>query len=515
MDVRERQHGDIDACCALGAAGGDEVVVVPWPQLLRHRVQHRLQQRVEEKVAGSERYRWVVLFAVMAGLFSINVTFTVFAVALPRIAHDFHTDVNTITWVITAPLLAFGVTAPALGRAGDLWGHKRVYVIAMAAAVFTAVLSAVAWNAPMLILARTLDGIEGAATGAAAMALIFRAFPPEDRVKAMGWWSLVGAGGPVIGVVIGGVVIEHFGWRWIFVAQVPLTLTCFVLCSIVLPGTERVEHGGLDWKGALTLMVAATGVLFGLNRGPEWGWSSPGVITAFALSPIALVLFVMAERRAVEPLLPLEYLRKRNFSFPIATQALANFAYMGGFILAPLLLAQLYGYKEGDIGLIVIARPLTFSLTAPLAGYLAVRVGERAAAVSGTVFVFASMLMFASVGRNTSLALVIGALALSGLGLGASSPSIASSVGNAVPDEMLGVASAAQQVTTQVGVSMGIQLMATIQAARSSAGLVTSFRDAYLVGAAVCVIAVVCALFIRDYARTSEGPGVAATHLVA
>src|SRR4029077_2861314 len=123
------------------------------------------------------------------------------------------------------------------------------------------------------------------------MALIFRAFPPEDRVKAMGWWSLVGAGGPVIGVVVGGVVIQHFGWRWIFVAQIPLTLSCLVLASIVLPRTERVEHHGLDWAGALTLMVAATGVLFGLNRGPAWGWTSPGVLVAFAASPVAAVLF--------------------------------------------------------------------------------------------------------------------------------------------------------------------------------------------------------------------------------
>jgi MFS family permease len=320
VDLQDRSEST--ACCSLGAAGGDEVVVVPWPQLIRHRLQHRVEQRV----AGSDRYRWVVLVVVMAGLFSINVTFTVFAVALPRVARGFHTDVNTITWVITAPLLAFGVTAPALGRAGDLWGHKRVYVIAMAGAVLTAVLSAAAWSAGSLIAARTLDGIEGAATGAAAMALIFRAFPPEDRVKAMGWWSLVGAGGPVIGVVVGGIVIQHFGWRWIFVAQIPLTLTCLVLSAIVLPTTERVEHRGLDWAGAITLMVAATGVLFGLNRAPAWGWTSPGVLLAFAASPVAAVLFVLAERRAAEPLLPLEYLRRRNFAFPIATQATGNFA---------------------------------------------------------------------------------------------------------------------------------------------------------------------------------------------
>jgi MFS family permease len=239
------------------------------------------------------------------------------------------------------------------------------------------------------------------------------------------------------------------------------------------------------------------------------------VLLAFAASPVAAVLFVIAERRAAEPLLPLEYLRRRNFAFPIATQATANFAYMGGFILAPLLLATVFGYKEGEIGVIVIARPLAFSLTAPIAGYLAVRVGEKAAAVTGTLAVFASMLLFAAVNRGSSLLLVIGALALSGIGLGASSPSIASSVGNAVPDDMLGVASAAQQVTTQLGVVAGIQIMATIQAARSHSGVVTSFHDAYLFGAGVCLLAIVCAFFINNFARADDDPGEVRSPLTA
>ena len=342
MDVRDRSEST--ACCSLGAAGGDEVVVVPWPQLIRHRVQHRVEQRV----AGSDRYRWWVLFAVMAGLFSINVTFTVFAVALPRVARGFHTDVNTITWVITGPLLAFGVTAPALGRAGDLWGHKRVYVIAMAGAVLTAVLSAAAWSAGSLIAARTLDGIEGAATGAASMALIFRAFPPEDRVKAMGWWSLVGAGGP--GDRRGRGRRRHPALRLAVDLRRPG------------PADPRGVPGALGHRVAHHRPGRNHGTRLGrrhhahgrghrcavrVEPGPGVGVDQPRrARSPLPPRPVAALLFVIAERRAAEPLLPLEYLRRRNFAFPIATQAMANFAYMGGFILAPLLLANLFGYKR-------------------------------------------------------------------------------------------------------------------------------------------------------------------------
>jgi EmrB/QacA subfamily drug resistance transporter len=489
------EHHDLEEL-SYGAGGGDEVVVVPWPVLFR--------RRVERRVTKSDRYQWWVLWTVLAGLFSVNVTFTIFAITLPRLAREFGSTENTLTWVITAPLLVFGVFAPALGRAGDVYGHKRTYLIGLGVATVAAGLSALAWNAPSLIAARAIDGLGGAATGAASMAIIFRAFAPDERVKAMGYWSLIGAGGPVIGVVIGGFVIQHLGWRFIFACQVPLTLAALTLATIVLPTTATRGRGRLDRAGAATLTVTTVSVLFALNRGPEWGWTHPVVIGGFVLGPLAGLLFLFVERRAVEPLLPLHYLRQRNFGFAIAAQALANFAYLGGFVLAPLLLNKVYGYDETHISWIIIARPLAFSISAPVAGYVAVRLGERTSAVAGTAAVVASMFAFASLGRSSSDLAIMGALVLSGVGLGVSSPSIAASVGNSVAQADLGIASAAQQVMTQIGTVAGIQLMVTVQASRqASRGLVGSFHDAYLMGAAVAFLGVLASLFLRSYNRDS------------
>ena len=462
----------------LGGGGGDEVVVVPWPLLLRRKVVRRTE--------AGDRYRWWVLWAVLFGLLAVNVTFTILAVALPRIGDDFGASANTMTWVITAPLLLFGVAAPVLGKAGDIWGHRRVYLLGMVGAAIAAAGSALAWSAQSLIAVRALHGFEGAATGAASMAIIFSVFEPGDRVKAMGWWSLVGAGGPVLGVAIGGPVIQAFGWRWIFAAQVPFIIMAGIVAALVLPETSRGARERIDWAGAGALMVASLSLLMALNRGPEWGWSHPGVLAGFALAPVAILAFLRIEAGAAHPLLPLAYLKRRNFSAPIGQAVFSQFAYMGGFILAPLLLKKVFDYSETRIGLLVVARPLAFSISAPIAGYMAVRLGERTAAIAGTLAVIGSMGVFATITESSSDLVLISALVLSGVGLGVASPSVASSVGNAVDEKDLGIASAAQQLLTQIGLVAGIQIMQTVQAAREPVvGTVEAFHQSYLLGGAV------------------------------
>src|SRR5207253_1423178 len=186
-----------------------------------------------------------------------------------------------------------------------------------------------------------------------------------------------------------------------YVAQIPFTLAALMAAVVILPSRERLqgsrERQPLDVAGVVTLGGGVTSLLFALNRGAEWGWTSPGVLAAFLLSPALLVAFVVVERRSSAPLLPLDWFRRRNFAFPIGVQFFSNFSYMGSFILTPLYLKLGFHYGETKIGLLSIARPLTFSLTSPVAGYLAVRWGERRAAIVGTVAVLSSMVVWSTI----------------------------------------------------------------------------------------------------------------------
>jgi EmrB/QacA subfamily drug resistance transporter len=482
---------------AVDAPGLDETQVVAWPLLL--------QKRVADRVESSDRYPWIVLATALFGLFSVGFTITILSNSIPRIAADLGASESELTWVITGPLLAFAVFGPAAGKLADLKGQRRVYLWSLSGVCVFAALTAIAPTAGWLIGCRVIGAAIGAAEGPASLAIINRTFSASKRPQALGWWSMVGAGAPVVGVVAGGPIVEAFGWRWIFVAQVPLTLLTLLLASTILPDVRTDRHSTFDVPGATLLGVGALALLLAINQGPTAGWGSPVVIGGVVLSLAAFGAFIPVERRARFPLLPLGYLRRRNFSWPMGVQFFNNFAYMGGFIVTPLFLQNEFGYSESKTGFLLIARPLTFAVAGPVAGYLTLRIGERTSALIGSTSIVLSMIALAHLVPGSSDLVIIFALALSGLGMGTSAPAMVSAIANSVDDEDLGVAGATQQMVSQVGVVLGIQVMQSVQLAREGAiGGVGSFHDAYLVGAFAAALAIGCSLFVR---RSRGAPG--------
>ncbi len=456
-------------------------------------------------MAQSERQPWIVLATVLFGLFTVGFTITILAVALKTIAADLDSSEATITWIITGPMLAIALLGPTVGKLSDLHGARRVYLLGLVGAGIFAGLTSIAWSGGSLVAFRVLAAACGAAAGPSSLALINTSFDRERRVQAMGLWSLVMAGGPVLGVVAGAPVVEFLSWRFIFVAQVPLTLAGLVVAFLVLPDTPRRGGVRFDVVGSILLTVTAALLLIGLNRGPELGWAHPAVVGSFLLAPVAAAAWVAVERRVPDPLVPLEYLRRRNFALPIGNQFLTNFAYMGGFILTPALLQDVMGLSVASTGYVTIARPLSFAVAGPLAGWWAMRVGERRNAVLGSAAIVVSMLMLASVTADSAVAIIVVALALSGVGMGGTAPAMSATVANAVEDHDLGIAGATQQMASTLGTVAGIQIMFTVQASlASTTGLAPSFSRAYLVGAVVCAVGVAAAWFIRSQPRDAE-----------
>ena len=472
----------------LDAGGVDEVSVIPWSLLIR--------QKIVRRVGVSRRKATLVVL--LSCVFTVSFMITLLVVSLKTVADDLNSTTAIISWAITAPMLAFGVVGPGFGKIGDLWGHKRVFVYGLFFAGVFALCTAFAWNATSMIVFRTLSAAGGSALGPAAMAYINRMFDPSERVGPLGYWSFVTAGAPVIGVVAGVPLVAVFGWRTIFIIQAPLCLAGCLVAMWLLGDTERRKNVKFDIKGALLLGAGSVLILLAINRGPSWGFGSSRTLLVAVVGVATLGLFARVEQQASDPMLPLKWLRTRNVAFPVASQALTNFAYMGGFMIVPQLLETGLGFSTSHIGWLIIARPLMFSLVAPFSGRVSLRIGERNAGIIGACAVVASMLLLSQIDVGASDLLITFGLSLSGIGLGISSPALTALLANSVDNKDLGVASAMQQLLNQMGAVLGAAIMIGIHEATINSGVVKSYSYALLAGAVSSVIAIFAASAVRS-----------------
>jgi len=486
----KREVDDSSRLTVLDSGGVDEVSVIPWSLLLRR----KLVQRV-----GVSR-RKATLFVLLSCVFTVSFMITLLVVSLKTVADDLGSTTGLISWAITAPMLAFGVVGPAFGKVGDLWGHKRVFVWGLFVAGIFALCTAVAWDATSMIIFRTLSAAGGSALGPAAMAYINRMFDPSERVRPLGYWSFVTAGAPVLGVVGGVPLVALFGWRTMFFVQAPLCLIGCLIAGWLLSDTERKSNVKFDVQGAIFLGLGSVLVLLAINRGPSWGFLSTRTFAVALLGVAALVVFVRVERRASDPMLPLHWFGTRNVAFPVLSQAMTNFAYMGGFMIVPQLLEIGLGFSTAHIGWLIIARPLVFSIVAPFSGRIATRIGERNAGVIGATCVLASMLALSQIDVGSPNWFIAFGLSLSGVGLGIASPALTALLANSVEIADLGVASAVQQLLNQMGAVLGAAVMVGIHEATLGSGVVKSFSFALLAGAITSVIGIFAASAVRPSA---------------
>ncbi len=453
--------------------------------------------RLEE---GGRYPRWVLVTAVV-GMFATSFPITILAVSLRDIAEDLGSSETTLAWVISAPLLASAVALPILGKLGDLYGHRRVFLIGFALAAAVAGVTSLAWNAASLIGFRTLAQVLGAATQPASIALIMGVYPPEERVKAMGWWSLVAAGAPSVGLVVGGPLIEAFGWRPIFVLQAVFAAVAVGVASLVLNESEREDEVRFDVTGALALAVGVGAIMFVLDQGVDQGVGSPLVVICLAAGPLALGAFVAVEHRAEAPLLPLGFFRRRNFSAPLVVSFFAGAAYMGGFILAPFLLRGLFGWSLSSVALAMVLRPLAYSIVSPLGGQVATRIGERATITAGTLALATAMGLLALSAASGTISFAFAGLVVQGMGNGLSRPSLTASLGNAVDEADLGIATASARMVFQMGSALGITLLTVLYGGDATG---PSLTRAYLVGLGLAAVAAAVSPVIRS---TPHGDG--------
>ena len=469
---------------------------------------HALRDLVQTRLGDGDRYkRWVLLTA-LAGMFATTFPVTLLAVSLSTIAEDFGTSETLIAWVISAPLLGSAIALPILGKLGDLYGHRRVFLSGFVVSVIVTATTVFAWDPYSLIALRSLAVMVGAATIPSSMALINSVHAPHERARAMGWWSLVAAGSPAIGLVIGGPLIDAVGWRPMFAIQAVLSIVPVVAAFLVLRETTRRTDVGFDVAGAITLAIGTGGLMFALNQVPIRGVDAP-IVGAVLIGVAGLGAFVFVESRVAFPLLPLEFFRRRNFTASMLAALFSGAAYMGGFVLAPLVLQSVFALSVSATSLVMLLRPASFAITAPIGGSVATRRGERPVAMFGSATIAVALVLLGLAGTWDVLWLIAIGLVLQGVGNGTAQPTITATMSNSVAEADLGIAAAAQRMAFQVGSALGISTLTSIYGGTERA---SDFLTAYLVGAAIAAAALLCSSMMRSTPPGQPTPSTAGSH---
>ncbi len=444
------------------------------------------------RLDAAGRYPAWVLFAVLAGGFATSFPFTILAVSLGPIADELGSSETTVAWVVTAPMLLSAISFPLLGKLGDVYGHRRVFLWGFGGATVVAALTALAWDAASLIGFRTLAAVLGGATQPTAMALLFAANPQGGRVRAMGWWSMTMAGAPALGLVVGGPLVDWLGWRVVFLLQAGMSAGALAIAYMVLRETTRLRVR-FDLLGALALGIGAGGFMAALGGVRELGIDSPWIPASIGVGVVGLVAFVRVEERVRDPLLPLELFRDVSFSATLATNAFNSAAYMGAFVIAPLLLYKSFEFSITQASLVMVLRTASLTLASPVGGALGERLGERAPSVIGGA-VMAVALLGIAWGAWTSDLIVFGlGLIGQGIGHGLSQPPITSAIAHSVDESQLGIAAAANRLAGQGGAAFGIAALTLVYGGVAEPGV---FAEAFVLGAGLAGASALTALGI-------------------
>ena len=442
--------------------------------------------------------RWRILLVVCSGLFATGLTITALTAAAPFIRDEFQTTRSTVSWVVTAPFLLRAVFVPAFGRASDIWGHRRTWLGGFAVTAFASLACGFAPNVGVLIALRCIAAIGSSAVMPSAMSLIVIAFPEKERSRALGWWSATTAFSPLLGVILGGFVVDVLSWRWLFWGQFPFSLGALMLGAAMLTETPRKRDASLGWLRAGLLVTGLSALLFAISQGEVWGWSSVPVSAAIIGAPIVLALFARLDGASSEPLLPLGYLKRRPFLGASVANFWAMFCYMGAFYLVSEMLADVYAYSPAEVSLAVSPRAASLGIMGPIAGGLIARYGERLIGVTGMVCITVSMFALAVIEPGFAYWQLLLGLIIAGFGLGMISPAAASTVANETDAGDYGAASGMLSTVVAFGQSVGIAVLTALVTMHAHHADPTpgDYSWAFQVGGWLCAIGVVAAFWL-------------------
>ncbi len=448
-------------------------------------------------------------FAIVSiALFMVVLDNLVVTNALPSIREDLGASIQSLEWTVNAYTLAYAVLLLTGAALGDRFGRRRMFVLGLTLFTLASAAAALAPTTAALIAARAVQGAGAAAVTPLTLTLLAEAFPAERRGLALGAWSGISGLGVALGPLVGGAVVEGLSWQWIFWINVPIGLALLPLAARRLTESYGPART-LDLPGLALAGVGLLGVVYGIVRGAELGWTSATVLGSLIAGGVLVAAFVVWEARAPKPMLPLRFFRSRTFT-AVNVVSLAMFFGVFGSIF---LLAQFFQFAQGYSPLEAGLRTLPWTgmplLVAPLAGILSDRIGSRPLLFAGLALQSAAISWLAAVSTPTvPYSSLIVPFVMAGTGMALVFAPAANAVLAVVRPREAGQASGATNAIRELGGVLGVAVLATVFAGSGSYASPLAYTegmtDAVWVGAAVLALGAVAALFVPGKPRASD-----------
>jgi EmrB/QacA subfamily drug resistance transporter len=468
----------------------------------------------------TDRNRWIALYVLCVGVLMIVLDATVVNVALPSIQTDLGFSQSSLAWVVNAYLIAFGSLLLLAGRLGDLIGRRTVFMAGLVVFTAASLTCGLAQSQEMLVAARFVQGVGGAMTSAVVLGMIVTMFPePREQAKAIGVYGFVASAGGSVGLLAGGVLTQAINWHWIFFINVPIGIATGVVAVRLLHRDEGIGFGaGADVLGAALITSSLMlGVYTIVKPAAEDGWGATRTLELGAISLALLCAFVLRQARARNPLIPLRIFRSRNVSGANVVQMLMVAGMFGMFFLGALYLQRVLGYDALEIGLAFLPATVVMGvLSLRYSERLIMRFGARTMLFPGLILIASGLLLFSRAPvHGDYLTNVLPVMLLFGFGIGSSFPSLMTLAMSGATPEDAGLASGLVNTSAQVGGALGLAVLATLSATRTShllaagssttSALVGGYHLAFVIGAGLVALAfLVVVTVIRPVAMPAQ-----------
>ncbi|HTM68290.1 MAG TPA: DHA2 family efflux MFS transporter permease subunit [Candidatus Binatia bacterium] len=408
--------------------------------------------------------RWMVLVTVIVGTFLGRLDQTIVNLALPKIINDFGITVTSAGWIATAYILANAVFVPIWGKLGDTIGRKRIYVLGFSLFIVGSVLAGFAWNLGSMIVFRVIQAIAGSADYPTAMAILAVTFPGQkERAQALGIWSSSFAAAAVFGPLIGGPLIDVFGWRSVFLVNLPVGIVGLLMAQAFIresvSGRRTVKF---DWFGSLALGVALSSLVLVLDKGLDWGWTSGRSLLAFGVGAAFTALFVVIERWHPEPIVDLKFFANKVFLNALINNFVVFMGMMGGLFLVPVFAQAFLGLDATQTGILFMPMAAAMMVAAPIGGRLTGRVQPRIVIFASTIVAAIGIGLFARIDVRSGPWDIMVPMFIMAFGMGFGMAQRTSIVAAAVPQSEIGIASSVLALGRNIAGAFGIAIFGTV-----------------------------------------------------